>query len=70
MSFTSRTKFFFSLSLQKGHILSSKKKAFIQEILFSFCKWATLAPKKGTFFKKVGPHVPIAYPVARPLPGL
>ena len=33
-----------------------QKRAFIQEILFSFCKWGTLAPQKGTFFtfKKVG----------------
>ena len=32
-----------------------QKRAFIQEILFSFCKWGTLA-QKGTFFtfKKVG----------------
>jgi hypothetical protein len=33
-----------------------QKRAFIQEILFSFCKWGTLAPQKGTFFifKKSG----------------
>ena len=33
-----------------------QKRAFIQEILFSFCKWGTLAPQKGTFslLKKVG----------------
>ena len=27
-----------------------QKRAFIQEILFSFCKWGTLARQKGTFF--------------------
>jgi hypothetical protein len=33
-----------------------QKRAFIQEILFSFFKWDTLAQKKGHFFtfKKVG----------------
>ena len=31
-----------------------KKRAFIPEILFSFCKWGTLAPQKGIFFTCVG----------------
>ena len=33
-----------------------QKRAFIQEILFSFCKWATLAPKRALFshLKKSG----------------
>ena len=33
-----------------------QKRAFIQEILFSFCKWGTLAPKRALFslLKKVG----------------
>jgi hypothetical protein len=80
ISFTSRTKIFEnmditsemaftqSLLLQKGHLLSSKR-AFIQEILFSFIKWGTSPQKKGHFFnflKKWGePHCPP--PVPRPL---
>ena len=51
-----------------------QKRAFIQEILFSFCKWGTLAPQKGTFslLKRVGggADAPIASPVPRPMPGL
>ena len=34
---------------EKGTFFQQKR-AFIQEILFSFCKWGTLAPKKRTFF--------------------
>jgi hypothetical protein len=55
-----------SLLLQKGHFLYFQQKTvFIQEILFSFLKWGTLAQKKGTLFtfKKSGGahmHAPIA----------
>ena len=52
-----------------------QKRAFNQEILFSCCKWSTLAPQKGTFFtfKKSGgggrcPHcLPDSAAPARPL---
>jgi hypothetical protein len=50
-----------SLLLQKGHFLYFQQKTvFIQEILFSFLKWGTLAQKKGTLFtlKKVVGHMP------------
>jgi hypothetical protein len=46
-----------------------RKRAFIQEILFSFFKWDTLSQKNGTFFtlkKRGGTDVPLA-PVQRPL---
>ena len=41
-----------------------QKRAFIQEILFSLCKWGTLAPQKGTFFtfKKSGGTCPHCLP--------
>jgi hypothetical protein len=49
-----------------------KKRAFIQEILFSFCKWGILASQKGTFFtfKKSGGDMPPLPPRFRcPCPG-
>ena len=49
-----------------------QKRAFIQETLFSFCKWGTLAPKKRTFFtfKKSEGHMPPLPPRFRgPCPG-
>jgi hypothetical protein len=52
VSITSEMAFTESLLLQKGHFLSSKEILlipFIQEILFSFFKWGTLAQKKVTF---------------------
>ena len=39
-----------------------QKRAFIQEILFSFCEWGTLDPQKGTFFtlkKRGGADAPM-----------
>jgi hypothetical protein len=41
---------------EKKALSFQQKRVFIQEILFSFCKWSTLAQKKGTFFtlKKIG----------------
>jgi hypothetical protein len=65
MSFTSRTKIFENYGIPVHNVGNGfyrvfttakralsflQKRAFIQEILFSFCKWGTLAPQKGTFF--------------------
>ena len=53
-----------ALLLRKGDFVSRQKRAFIQEILFSFFKRDTLAQKKGHFFhfqkKGGGTHAPIA----------
>ena len=48
----------------KRALFFQQKRAFIQEILFSFCKWGTLAPKKHTFFtfKKVRGTCPHCLP--------
>jgi hypothetical protein len=42
-----RKKIFFTTA--KRALSFEQKRAFIQEILFSFCKWGTLAPKRALF---------------------
>ena len=51
-----RNGFYRVFTTAKRALSFQQKRAFIQEILFSFCKWGTLAPQKGTFFtfKKSG----------------
>ena len=79
MSLTSRTKIFENMAFynvgnglyrvfttaKRAHSFQLKR-AIIQEILFSFFKWGTLAQRKikGTFFtlKKVGRHLPYCPP--------
>jgi hypothetical protein len=53
-------------TIAKRALSFQQKRAFIEEILFSFFKWGTLAQKKGIFFtfqkSGGGAHAPIAPP--------